>query len=189
MMCCSSKSPTRWEVSNDAGRRWRWSPETKARFVAESYATSDGEVADSPGCPSLSSAGRRLRRLSHTAGEGRRTHGSLLGPRPAPLLRIRRRGSCAIASEAIQRIGDLYAVRATSAVIRLTNGAPSASLQPIGALEPPRRVKLEIVSQEGQLTGAIRTGLSRWEGLSRYLDECRVAGLQRCRASDPPSGA
>ncbi len=36
----------RIEVFTGAGRRRRWSPETKARVVAESYATSVGEAAD-----------------------------------------------------------------------------------------------------------------------------------------------
>ena len=36
----------RVEVFTGAGRRRRWSAETKARIVAESYATSVGEVAD-----------------------------------------------------------------------------------------------------------------------------------------------
>ncbi len=36
----------RIEVFTGAGRRRRWSPEDKARIVAESYALSVGEVAD-----------------------------------------------------------------------------------------------------------------------------------------------
>jgi transposase len=39
----------RVEVFNGAGRRQRWSAEAKARIVAESYATSVGEVADQYG--------------------------------------------------------------------------------------------------------------------------------------------
>ena len=36
----------RIEVFTGAGRRRRWSPDAKARIVAESYSTSVGEVAD-----------------------------------------------------------------------------------------------------------------------------------------------
>jgi len=36
----------RIEVFTGAGRRRRWSPEAKARIVAESYASSVGEVAE-----------------------------------------------------------------------------------------------------------------------------------------------
>ena len=39
-------SARRIEVFTGAGRRRRWSAETKARIVAESYATSVGEAAD-----------------------------------------------------------------------------------------------------------------------------------------------
>ena len=39
-------SARRIEVFTGAGRRRRWSAETKARIVAESYAASVGEVAD-----------------------------------------------------------------------------------------------------------------------------------------------
>ena len=39
----------RVEVFTGAGRRRRWSAEAKARIVAESYATSVGEVADQYG--------------------------------------------------------------------------------------------------------------------------------------------
>ena len=39
----------RIEVFTGAGRRRRWSPEIKARIVAESYARSVGEVADQYG--------------------------------------------------------------------------------------------------------------------------------------------
>ena len=36
----------RIEVFTGSGRRRRWSPETKAKIVAESYSTSVGDVAD-----------------------------------------------------------------------------------------------------------------------------------------------
>ena len=44
----------------------------------------------------------------------------------------------------------------------------------IEALEPWLRAKLEIISQKGKLAEAIRYALSRWEGLSRFLDDGRI---------------
>ncbi len=44
----------------------------------------------------------------------------------------------------------------------------------IEALEPWLRAKLEIISQKGKLAEAIRYALSRWDGLSRFLDDGRV---------------
>ena len=41
----------------------------------------------------------------------------------------------------------------------------------IEALEPWLRTKLEIISQKAKFAGAIRYALSRWEGLTRFLDE------------------
>ncbi len=82
--------------------------------------------------------------------------------------------------------------RTTSAAARPTSGSErQARSRPlIEALEPWLRAKLEIVSQKGQLAEAIRYALSRWEGLSRFLDDGRDrTGLQRRRAGDPPPGA
>ncbi len=44
----------------------------------------------------------------------------------------------------------------------------------IEALEPWLRSKLEITSQKGKLAEAIRYALSRWEGLTRFLDDGRI---------------
>ena len=44
----------------------------------------------------------------------------------------------------------------------------------IEALEPWLRAKLETISQKGKLAEAIRYALSRWEGLSRFLDDGRI---------------
>ena len=86
-------------------------------------------------------------------------------------------GPAPIASEALQRIGELYAVehdiRGRPADER--RSVRQARSQPvIEALELWLRAKLEIISQKGKLAEAIRYALSRWDGLSRFLDDGRV---------------
>src|SRR5258708_23847312 len=44
----------------------------------------------------------------------------------------------------------------------------------IDALEPWLRAKLGLISQKGKLAEAIRYALSRWEGLTRFLDDGRI---------------
>ena len=86
-------------------------------------------------------------------------------------------GPAPIASEALQRIGELYAVehdiRGRPADER--RSVRQARSRPvIEALEPWLRAKLEIVSQKGKLAEAVRYAMSRWEGLSRFLDDGRI---------------
>lgn len=86
-------------------------------------------------------------------------------------------GSAPIAAELLERIKGLYAVEAD------IRGRPAderhaerqARSRPIIlALEPWLRTKLEIVSQKSKLAEAIRYALSRWEGLTRFLDDGRI---------------
>jgi transposase len=44
----------------------------------------------------------------------------------------------------------------------------------IDALEPWLRTKLGLISQKGKLAEAINYALSRWEGLTRFLDDGRL---------------
>jgi transposase len=44
----------------------------------------------------------------------------------------------------------------------------------IDALEPWLRAKLGLISQKSKLAEAIRYALSRWEGLTRFIDDGRV---------------
>jgi transposase len=44
----------------------------------------------------------------------------------------------------------------------------------IDALEPWLRTKLGLISQKGKLAEAINYALSRWEGLTRFLDDGRI---------------
>ncbi len=86
-------------------------------------------------------------------------------------------GSAPIASEALERIGALYAVEAD------IRGRPAeerraervARSRPIvQALEPWLRSKLDLVSKKSKLAEAIRYALSRWDGLTRFLDDGRI---------------
>jgi transposase len=96
----------------------------------------------------------------------RRNFYKLATPGPAP-----------IASEALQRIAALYAIekdiRGRSAderrIVRQQRSRPL-----IDALEPWLRAKLGLISQKGKLAEAIRYALSRWEGLTRFLDDGRI---------------
>ena len=86
-------------------------------------------------------------------------------------------GPAPIAAEALQRIGQLYAIeadiRGRSADERCA--ARQARSRPITkAFEPWLRASLENVSQKGKLAEAIRYALSRWEGLAHFLDDGRI---------------
>jgi hypothetical protein len=86
-------------------------------------------------------------------------------------------GPAPIASEALRRIAELYRVeddiRGQQADAR--RAARQERSRPILAeLEPWLREKLGLISQKTKLAEAIRYTLSRWEGLSRFLDDGRI---------------
>jgi transposase len=86
-------------------------------------------------------------------------------------------GPAPIASEALKRIAGLYAVekdiRGRSPEERRT--VRSLKSRPlIDALEPWLRAKLGLISQKSKLATAIRYALSRWEGLTRFIDDGRI---------------
>jgi hypothetical protein len=86
-------------------------------------------------------------------------------------------GPAPIASEALERIAELYAVeteiRGRSAderrARRLEKSRPI-----VDDLEPWLRAKLGLISQKTKLAEAIRYALSRWDGLTRFLDDGRI---------------
>ena len=86
-------------------------------------------------------------------------------------------GPAPIASEALQRIAAIYEiekdVRGRGADerrdIRRDKTGPL-----IADLEPWLREKLALISQKTKLAEAIRYALSRWEGLTRFLDDGRM---------------
>ena len=86
-------------------------------------------------------------------------------------------GPAPIATEALRRIAELYKIESE------IRGRPAderraarqeRSRPIIEALQPWLRGKLALVSQKSKLAEAIRYALSRWAGLSRFLDEGRV---------------
>ena len=93
----------------------------------------------------------------------RRNFYELATPGPAP-----------IASEALQHIATLYAIekdiRGRSAderrMVRQQKSRPLAE-----AFEQWLRAKLALISQKSKLAEAIRYALSRWEGLTRFIDD------------------
>jgi transposase len=86
-------------------------------------------------------------------------------------------GPAPIASEALERIAGLYAVendiRGRSAEERRAVRQERSRLI-IGDLEPWLRAKLALISQKSKLAEAIRYALSRWEGLTRFIDDGRI---------------
>ena len=86
-------------------------------------------------------------------------------------------GPAPIAAQALERIGELYAVEKD---IRGRNpderrSARQEKSRPIiDALEPWLREKLALISQKTKLAEAIRYALSRWDGLTRFVDDGRV---------------
>ena len=86
-------------------------------------------------------------------------------------------GPAPIATEALARIAALYQVeaeiRGCSAeerhAVRQVRSRPIAA-----ALEPWLRERLDLISQKTKLAEAIRYALSRWQGLTRFLDDGRV---------------
>jgi hypothetical protein len=96
-------------------------------------------------------------------------------------------GPAPIASEALERIAAFYAVekdiRARNADER--RAARQEKTQPLmAAFETWLREKLGLISQKSKLAEAIRYALSRWEGLTLFIDDGRVEidsnSVERC---------
>jgi transposase len=86
-------------------------------------------------------------------------------------------GPAPIASEALERIKILYAVEADTRgqEPEARRAARQEKSRPVvEALEPWLRAKLEVLSQKTKLAEAIRYALSRWDGLTLFLDDGRV---------------
>jgi hypothetical protein len=86
-------------------------------------------------------------------------------------------GPAPIASEALQRIAGLYAVESGirgSGAEERRDARLQRSRPIIDELEPWLRAKLALISQKTKLAEAIRYALSRWEGLTRFLDDGRI---------------
>nr|WP_156362678.1 IS66 family transposase [Rubellimicrobium mesophilum] len=105
-------------------------------------------------------------RLAFCWAHVRRRFYELAGAGPAP-----------IASEALARIAALYRVEAEirGRDAEACRAARQERSRPVvEALEPWLREKLALLSQKSTLAGAIRYALSRWAGLSLFLEDGRV---------------
>jgi transposase len=86
-------------------------------------------------------------------------------------------GPAPIASEALERIAKLYAIESgirgrgveDRRAVRQEQAKPL-----IDDLESWLRAKLELISQKTKLAEAIRYALSRWPGLTRFIDDGRI---------------
>lgn len=86
-------------------------------------------------------------------------------------------GPAPIASEALKRIAELYAVETECRgrspderrALRQEKSRPI-----LDTLEPWLKAKLGLISQKTKLADAIRYALSRWEGLARFIDDGRI---------------
>ena len=86
-------------------------------------------------------------------------------------------GPAPIASEALSRINALYQVETeirgkTGDERRTVRQAKTKPL--VDALEPWLKQKLTLISQKTKLAEAIRYALTRWEGLTRFIDDGRI---------------
>ena len=113
-----------------------------------------------------------------SAGRGQRGYaGFLLGARAANFFDIQAANPAPIAVEALARIGGLYAIerdiRGLGASARLAARQVRARAI-LEAMKPWLEAKLAAVSGKSKLAEAIRYTLSRWAGLTRYLDDGRI---------------
>jgi transposase len=94
-----------------------------------------------------------------------------------PFYEIAAGGDAPIATEALKRIADLYAIeaeiRGRSADER-RNVRQDRTRPLVDALKTWMEVKLAAVSQKGKVAAALRYALSRWVGLSRFLDDGHI---------------
>jgi transposase len=86
-------------------------------------------------------------------------------------------GPAPIAGEALTRIAELYRIEGdirgrSASERRVVRQEESKTV--IAGLEPWLRGKLGLISQKTKLAEAIRYALSRWEGLTRFLDDGRI---------------
>jgi transposase len=86
-------------------------------------------------------------------------------------------GPAPIASEALQQIAGSMRIETTSAAAAPMSGVPFARRRAGRSSmrsSPGCASKLELISQKTKLAEAIRYALSRWQGLTRFLDDGRI---------------
>jgi transposase len=86
-------------------------------------------------------------------------------------------GPAPIASEALARVGELYRIEAAirGRQPEERRAVRQAQSQPVlAALAPWLRERLTLISQKSKLAEAFRYALSRWQGLTRFIDDGRI---------------
>jgi len=86
-------------------------------------------------------------------------------------------GPAPIASEALERIAELYTIESQirgSPPEKRRAARQERSGPVLEDLKPWLRSKLDLISQKTKLAEAIRYALSRWDGLTRFVDDGRV---------------
>jgi transposase len=155
-----------WGGTDPPGVAYVYAPDRKAERVAAHLANFKGvlQVDGYAGYKLLAKGGDV--RLAFCWSHVRRPFYELAASGPAP-----------IASEMLQRIGELYAVereiRGRSPEERCAV-REEKSRPVVDALQPWLTAKLELISQKSKLAEAIRYALSRWEGLSLFLGDGRI---------------
>ena len=94
-----------------------------------------------------------------------------------PFYEIAASGDAPIATEALKRIAELYAIEAeirgrSADKRRIVRQGRTRPL--VEALKTWMEGKLGVVSQKGKIAAAFRYALSRWVGLSRFLDDGHI---------------
>jgi transposase len=155
-----------WGGANPPGTAYVYAPDRKADRPIAHLAGFKGilQVDGYAGYPKLAERGDV--ELAFCWAHMRRNFYELATPGPAP-----------IASEALKRIGEFYTIekdiRGRSAgerrLIRQQKSRPLAD-----TFEQWLRAKLALISQKGKLPDAIRYALSRWKGLTRFIDDGRI---------------
>jgi len=86
-------------------------------------------------------------------------------------------GPAPIATDALKHIAQFYAIE-KDICDRIAEERPLVRQQkswPLAdAFQKWLRTKLGLISQKGKLPDAIRYALSRWEGLTRFIDDGRI---------------
>jgi hypothetical protein len=90
---------------------------------------------------------------------------------------IAQAGNAPIASEALARIAAIYAIEAEirGKQAEARHAARQQRTKPlVGELRTWLEIQLAAVSRKSTIAEAIRYGLSRWDGLVRFLDDGRI---------------
>lgn len=155
-----------WGGGDPPGVVYLYAPDRKGETIGRHLAGFAGTLQVDGYAGYRALAERNAVRLAFCWAHARRRFYELAQSGPAP-----------IASEALARIAELYRIedeiRGRAADER--RAVRQTKIRPlVEALEPWLREKLGLISQKSKLAEAIRYALSRWPGLTRFLDDGQV---------------